>query len=115
MRVIVAGSRTINDRELVFKTIETSGLEITTVISGCCSSGVDKLGEAWAASKGIPVDRYPANWEIYGRMAGPIRNGVMAQKADALILVWDGKSAGSSSMKSAATNRGLKIVEIVIP
>jgi hypothetical protein len=56
----------------------------------------------------------PARWDTEGKAAGPKRNKRMAEAADALILVWDGKSKGSASMKSEAQKRGLKIFEVII-
>ena len=40
----------------------------------------------------------PAQWDLYGRAAGPIRNAQMADYADAAIIIWDGKSPGSLNM-----------------
>ena len=62
------------------------------------AAGVDTLGEEWAKENNIPVDYFPANWETHGRAAGQIRNKKMAARADALLLIWDGKSRGSRSM-----------------
>lgn len=57
----------------------------------------------WGANEqGIPVVEFPADCKLHRKAAGPIRNEQMAQYADALILVWDGKSAGSSSMLGLA-------------
>jgi hypothetical protein len=45
---------------------------------------------------------FPAKWDKYGKAAGPLRNREMAAYADALILVWDGKSRGSANMLAEA-------------
>lgn len=102
MKVIIAGSRTIfgsNGLVAVEEAVRRSGFEITEVVSGM-AKGVDTLGEEWANERGIPIKGKPANWEKFGRAAGPIRNGEMALYADALIAVWDGKSAGTRDMIS---------------
>ena len=70
---------------------------------------MDKLGEEWARSKGIPVEVYEADWETYGRRAGYIRNASMALVADALIAIWDGESKGTSHMIKTALGKGLKV------
>ncbi len=36
--------------------------------------------------------RFAADWNKYGKKAGPVRNRKMADYAEALIAVWDGKS-----------------------
>lgn len=120
MKVIIAGGRDITIQELVDETVAefqaTIG-EITEVVCGG-ATGVDTLGKRWAESRRIPVKTFPAEWNKHGAAAGPIRNREMAKYADALILVWDGKSRGSASMKREAQRHlpGLKIIcERVLP
>lgn len=97
MKVIIAGSRNIDDYKLVVDTITKSGYDITEVVSGC-ATGVDRLGEQWARTNNIPITEMPADWNRYGRSAGPYRNRAMAEYADAAIVIWDGKSRGSRNM-----------------
>lgn len=108
MRTIIAGSRTITDIKKVYRAVSDSGFDITQIISGC-ASGVDKLGEEYATFMQIPIARYPANWNLYGKSAGFIRNKEMAENADALIAIWDGESKGTKHMIDIANKRGLKI------
>lgn len=108
MRTIIAGSRTITDFAEVEKAITNSGFQITEVISGGCV-GPDLLGERWAMQNGIPKTLFLADWKQHGKAAGPIRNSEMAASADALILVYDGKSRGSADMLMKAHSKGLKI------
>jgi hypothetical protein len=53
----------------------------------------------------------PALWDQFGKSAGFRRNVEMAEYADALVLVWDGKSRGSGHMLRIAQERGLQIHE----
>lgn len=108
MRTIIAGGREIDDYQLVLDAIAQSGFEISTVISGG-ARGVDALGEQYANDSGLALEIYPAEWNKHGRSAGPIRNGKMAEVADALIAVWDGKSTGTKNMIEQATRRGLHV------
>lgn len=108
MKVIVAGSRHITDMLIVFKAIETSGFKITEIVSGCCA-GPDIFGEEWARLNDVPVMRFPADWRMNGKAAGPMRNRAMAEYADALVICWDGKSAGSASMLKEARARKIPI------
>ena len=105
MKVIIAGGRDIIYKEIVEKAIKESGFVITELISGACPTGVDVLGEKWAKENGIKIIRYPANWDKYGRAAGPIRNEQMSEIAEALIAIWDGKSPGTKNMISNATKK----------
>lgn len=108
MKTIIAGSRTITDYEIVKKAIRDSGFEISEVVSGT-ASGVDRLGERYARENGLPIRQFPAEWNEYGKAAGPIRNVQMAEYADALIAIWDGCSSGTRHMIKAAEKNDLKI------
>lgn len=108
MKTIIAGSRSIKSYATVWAAVQESGFAITEVVSGC-ASGVDVLGEKWAGNNNIPVKRFQAAWRKHGRAAGPIRNRQMAAYADALIAVWDGKSAGTKNMIDEAKSKGLRV------
>lgn len=97
MRVIVAGSRTINDYDLVANSIAESSYDLTMIVSGA-ARGVDQLGEQWAQEHNVTIKQFPAKWYLHSRAAGPIRNRDMANFADALIAIWDGKSRGTLNM-----------------
>ena len=119
MKVIIAGSRQLPIGEykikLVADAVCQSGWlpEITEIVSGGCR-GIDLAGEQFAADYKIPVKRFMPDWEHEGKAAGPVRNSQMANYADALILVWDGKSTGSADMKKKAKAKGLKIHEYIV-
>lgn len=83
-------------------------LPITEVVSGC-ARGADAGGEAWAKQRGVPVKYFPADWDKYGRSAGPRRNQQMAEYAEALIAFPGGR--GTANMVNQATERGLKVLD----
>lgn len=58
--------------------IEKSGFKITHVIEGG-AQGVDRAAQDYAKARGIPYTTVKANWEFYGKGAGPWRNMHMAQ------------------------------------
>jgi hypothetical protein len=97
MRVIVAGSREGFVARNVFEAIEESKFTITEIVSGT-ARGVDTDGEYYARCNKLPLKQFPANWNLYGKAAGYIRNKEMALYADALVAVWDGKSPGTKNM-----------------
>lgn len=39
--------------------------------------GADRASGAWADSRRVTVEPYPADWKLHGRAAGPIRNSQM--------------------------------------
>lgn len=114
MRTIIAGSRGITSPHIVDSAARASGIDVTVVLSGT-ANGADKLGEAWAEANGIPVERYPADWNKHGKSAGYKRNELMATKADALIAIWDGESKGTKHMMDIATRAGLKVYKVYAP
>lgn len=107
MKTIIAGGRDYNITDEDFKALDA--LDITEVVSGC-ARGADSGGEAWARSRGIPVKQFPANWNAHGKSAGMIRNGEMADYAQALAVFPGGK--GTANMISRAKLKGLKIFTI---
>lgn len=112
MRTIIAGSRGVTDFDTVQSAITVAilahGITPSVVISGT-ARGVDQLGERYAAECGIPVERYPAQWDLHGKSAGYRRNEQMAENADALIAIWDGASRGTGHMIDIARRAGLKV------
>lgn len=108
MITIIAGSRNIWDYNKVKAAVKNSGFDIDTVVSGT-AGGVDRLGERWAKDNDIDVKRFPAEWGKYGKRAGYLRNKKMAEIADALVAIWDGKSKGTKHMINIAEEKGLKV------
>jgi hypothetical protein len=108
MKTVIAGGRTITDYETVLSAIHQSQFDITEVVSGM-AAGVDTLGIQYAKNHNIPVKEFPADWKKHGRAAGPIRNGQMAEYAEALIAIWDGESTGTKNMINQAEKNKLKI------
>ena len=107
MRVIIAGSLSIKDQSHVDKAVEESKFNIDTVITGG-SKSIDTLAESWAFSNDKNLIVMNADWETYGRAAGYRRNVSMAESADALIAIWDGKSQDTMHMINIARDKGLK-------
>jgi hypothetical protein len=105
MIYVVSGSREFPDmdfvRDYMWQTIE--GYD--TLIHGG-ARGVDQKCAAMAKGCGADVVEVPAQWEKFGKKAGPIRNGEMiastyqhqqlGNKVMALIF-WDGKSKGTAN------------------
>ena len=113
MRTIIAGGRDIYpSMEEIFSAVSKLPATPTEIICGGCS-GVDSQGEKWAIENDYRPWIFPANFKKLGRAIGPERNRMMAMNADALVLFWDGKSPGSTSMKKWAEHYKLFIVEVI--
>ena len=110
LRVIVAGGREFNQKTRLFKYLDQyhEKTPITSVVCGM-ARGADSIGKEWAESRGVAVNKFPADWDNLGKKAGPLRNIDMANNADALIAVWDGKSSGTKHMINTARGKGLLV------
>lgn len=107
MKTIIAGSRTLYDPALVERAVQESGFDITVVVCGM-ARGIDTMGREWADCHGIPVKKFPADWDRYGKRAGYLRNEQMAEYADALIAITTG-SPGTKHMIDIARRKGLAV------
>ena len=107
MRTIIAGSRGITEYRELQRALVACGWRPTVVLSGT-ARGVDKLGEQWAFANAVPCELYPADWGAHGRRAGMLHNIRMAERAEALIALWDGVSRGTKQMIAVARARTLR-------
>lgn len=110
-RVIVAGSRDFNDYEFLKERLDhllTKKLEdFEIIIVSGTAYGADKLGERYANEKGFGIDRYPADWNQYGKSAGYMRNTQMAENAEACVVFRVNNSKGSTHMINIANEKNL--------
>src|SRR5882672_9623290 len=85
MRIIVCGGRDYHNRKVVFDALDRlhrlHGVDF--LIEGGHRNGADWLARQWRSQRGVSGDTYPADWNRYGRAAGPIRNRSMAENGDA--------------------------------
>jgi hypothetical protein len=129
LRLIIAGGRHFADIELLQRSIEGAlrdyPLSQLRVVSGG-AKGADRLGELWAGRNGVPVDVYPARWNDidvpgakigtykngggqYNVVAGFQRNDLMAENADAVLVMPGG--SGTEHMVQAAKAKGLTVFD----
>jgi hypothetical protein len=121
VKLIIAGGRDLTVTQYLIDAAlnhhHISFGDIKEVVSGACGRpddefdppakdnksgpawGIDGCGEKWACNHQVRIKRFPAQWKKLKRLAGPTRNGEMAAYADVLLLIWDGESKGSASMK----------------
>lgn len=110
MKIIVAGSREFEDYEMLKNKLDKlliNQKEIQIVSGGC--RGADELGERYAKEKGYSIKVFKADWNKYGKKAGPLRNRQMAEYADGLVAFYKEGSRGTKNMIEEATEKKLKI------
>lgn len=109
-KVIIAGGREFSDFDLLFSKCEKilEKKNFVEIVSGC-ARGADKLGILYAKKKGFEFSKFPANWDMFGKKAGFMRNQQMADYADALIAFWDGESRGTKDMIQRAKAKKIPV------
>jgi hypothetical protein len=119
MKLIIAGSRAFNfDHDFIHEAIYAvnnyqRGFIDLEIVSGG-AQGIDSTAKKYAQTWEKPYTEFPADWETHGKAAGPIRNKQMAEYADALLLIWDGESRGSASIKNEMLKLNKPVYEIII-
>ena len=101
-RVVIAGCRDYNNYEeakiFIDYCISDIRKDYTVIIVSGGTQGADALGERYARENNFKIERYIAEWDKYGKSAGPKRNKKMAEISDFVICFWDEKSRGTKSM-----------------
>jgi hypothetical protein len=88
--------------------------DVSLIVSGG-GGGVDKAAEDVAREfTGRAALVFQADWNAYGRAAGPKRNALIAQKADALLLVWNERSPGSADVKTRFDKVYKPVLQIIV-
>ena len=117
MRVLIYGGRDFVDQQCHWEWLDltmadvmnAAGVEDLTVISGR-ARGADTFGERWAHSVGFEVDMFPADWTLFGKKAGYVRNQQMLDSGVDLAIQFPG-GRGTADMRSRLDRAGVRVVE----
>ena len=111
MRVLCCGSRDWTDYELIVR--ELSALQGVEVVLEGEAPGADTLARRAAEQLGVPVLPFPADWDRYGRAAGPLRNQQMLDKGHPdFVLAFSedlNTSRGTADMVARARRAGIPV------
>lgn len=110
MKIMVTGSRGWKHVGLIRRLL--TQLRPTLIIHGDCKQGADAMADTIATSMGIPVKKYPAQWETYGKSAGFIRNTemIVKEQPEAVVAFWDGSSRGTEHAIKEAEKLGVTVL-----
>lgn len=121
MKVLICGSRGWHDPEPIetiiagYDIIAEGANQKLTVIQGG-ARGADAIAKSLAKSWGAEIITEEANWNKYGKGAGPIRNKKMLEDHNPDV-VWafrtTGKSNGTDDMVKQAKARGIPTFVVV--
>lgn len=120
MRLVIAGSITLTDYKLLLRCLQHTQFAVAlrtnnaVVLSGC-AIGIDSLAIRWANKNGIAVERYPPQWDVYGKHAGAVRTATMLDAADGLLAIWNGYSLGTKYAidYALAAGRPVEVFDVV--
>ena len=108
LRVLVCGSRHYTNYQKVLEQLKK--LDVGFVISGGCR-GADCLAVKAAKACSFPYVEFPADWQKFGKAAGPIRNIAMLREGKPdFVLVFHpniDSSKGSKHMLSLIKKAGV--------
>lgn len=106
--VIVTGGRDYDDPIMVDEILDF--LRPDLLVEGGCKTGADKFARDWAyesreSGGRVISDTVDAEWNKYGRSAGPVRNLAMvskyARKENVIIVAFPGGSGTANCVKNA--------------
>jgi hypothetical protein len=106
--ILFTGGRDYANRARVRAVLED--LQPELVIHGA-GRGADTLVDEVARELGFPVAAFPADWERYGRAAGPKRNREMLDQEPVLVVAFPG-GRGTTGTVSEAVRRGIRVLRV---
>ncbi len=113
VRVLVTGDRNWTHYEVIERAITNMAKLHGEVLSICHGGarGADQIAGDVCEVHDIPCKEYRADWEKYGRAAGPVRNQEMLDefKPDVVMAFHDNlpESRGTLDMVTRAKNQGI--------
>lgn len=97
--VIVTGGRDYDDFAMIADVLDALNPDL--IVQGG-ASGADMLAYSYATAREIWVAEYPAEWDKYGKSAGPKRNIQMLEAyPDAIVVAFPGGKGTANCVKEA--------------
>lgn len=123
-RILVTGSRRHAGKRLIWRVLDAIHKvhPDMVVVHGECYPPKDRdgnrpdisadwLAHLWCLDRGVPDEPHPADWDLHGKAAGPIRNQeVVDLGADECHGFPDGRSAGTADCMRRAKKAGIPVL-----
>lgn len=111
-KIAITGDRHYTDFITIANYIEPRIKPEDEIITGD-ATGVDTIVASWATYNHRHLTVYKADWNKYGKAAGPIRNQKIAINADHLIVFYGGGPGSKNMIKQMATlGKSVDIIDI---
>lgn len=119
MNVIVCGGRSFANYPAVEKYLDMlhAIFRFDLVIHGDNKGhqgkpGADQLADRWATSRHVDVKKFWAEWDKYGKSAGPIRNRIMIILGKPHVVIAFPGGKGTRNMMLQAGDHGIKVIDL---
>lgn len=108
-RFAVTGGRDYQDAHAVIVAL-TQVPETATLVHGA-ATGADSLAAGVWADRDRPVEAHPADWQLFGKGAGPRRNQEMVDSGLDLLIAFPG-GRGTADMVRRCEAAGVPILTV---
>lgn len=114
MKIIVCGGRDFTNAKLIWDTLgrfEYTHGKIKLLVHGA-AFGADSIAGEYAKRYNVPCQEFKADWNKYGKGAGPIRNKTMLEHIDPNWIIAFPGGKGTANMVKIGKRRGVYIMEV---
>ena len=89
-----------------------AGFDRIILVHGA-ARGADQLAASVGKSMGFVLEAHPAQWDVHGKAAGPIRNKKMVDLGADLMLAFPrGQSRGTRGCMKLAAGAGIEVINV---
>ncbi len=122
-RILVCGGRTYSDGPALIAEIQKhcewtepddfgNTLPTGIVIIHGRARGADDIADQWAVNNDIPIEEYPAKWDLLGKRAGIIRNIEMLEQSKPDLVIATKGGDGTAHMVGIARRAGITVIKV---
>lgn len=112
MRLLVCGGRDFSDIGALRQAMNAAvGHEKDVVVIHGGARGADTLAGRIANEARVPVEIFPANWELHGKRAGFVRNRQMLVEGKPDLVLAAPGGRGTAMMVKIAREAGVRVIE----
>jgi hypothetical protein len=114
MKILVCGGREYVNKKFLYEFLDNfhKNSPVTKLIHGG-AKGADSLAGEWAIQNKIETIVYKANWEKYGKTAGPIRNIQMLEEESPEVIIAFPGGKGTLHMINISKRKNFRVIEAI--